>query len=195
MTPRERAERIVRCAYGPADEWGDFQRQMVDQLTTEFQAVSNEQLERCRAKYGPPVLRVQKKWPDATLPTRAYDQAAALDLYVIVDLEAMWLNPGDYGKFRTGVAFEFPAGYFGKIETRSGHSSMGLFTTGGVIDGDYRGEVFVVLHNAGKEALCIRSGDRIAQMLILPVFQGGIEEAAELTPTERGDKGFGSTGR
>lgn len=164
-------------------------------ITTAIQSASNEALLECRRKHGPPTLLVKKLHPDAILPTRAYGQAAAFDLYARIEEREIHLEPGAYAMVRTGCGFEFPAGFHGKLEARSSHANAGLFTAGGVIDGDYRGEVRALLHNGGQDKFVIHHGDRIAQMLILPVFAGAIEEVEYLTPTERGDKGFGSTGR
>lgn len=157
-----------------------------------IQAASNEAMLECRRKHGPPTLRVKLNYSDSQLPKWARDGDAALDLYAAMDYV---VPEGGTSKLDTGISLEIPYGYFAKIETRSGMASKGQFVTGGVIDASYRGPVHVVLNNYTSEPWPIKKGYRIAQMLILPVFAGAIEEAKELSETERGDKGFGSTGR
>ncbi len=148
-----------------------------------------------------PTVKMQRIHPGAILPTRK-DGDAGFDLYAVED---MTITPRGFARLAIGWNIEIPWGWWAKIECRSGLASKGFFTTGGVLDPSYRGEPKVFLHwlpEGAENAVMMssdehnfRPGDRIAQMLILPVFQGGIEEVAELTPTERGDKGFGSTGR
>lgn len=164
---------------------------LIDAITTAIQAASDEQLNRCRAKHGPPVVRVQRLAGNATLPKRAYSGDAGFDLFAA---ERCNILPNGVAKISTQIAVEIPHGYFGYVATRSSMAAAGVFATGGVIDGSYRGPIHVVL-NVGPNGYEVLSGDKIAQLLILPVFPGGVEEAEELTPTERGAQGFGSSGR
>lgn len=107
--------------------------------------------------------------------------------YVIVD-------DGDSISLPCGFAFEVPAGYELQVRPRSGLSAKGIAVTLGTVDSDYRGEVRILLHNHSGEPYTVSSGDRIAQGVIAPVWQADLEEVEELTPTERGANGFGSTG-
>lgn len=191
MTPHDRAIALAaRLGDGPTLTID--RHALVQAVAGEVQAASNVALFDCRAKHGPPVLRVKKLHPDAQMPKRAHAGDAALDLYAVED---GFLPPAETVKISTGLAFEVPPGWFLKIEGRSKLASLGYFPTGGVVDSSYRGPVHVVMNNFTSESYEIHKGDRIAQAVILPVFQGAMEEVAELTPTERGDKGFGSTGR
>lgn len=155
-------------------------------------------------------LKVKKLHPDAHLPRYATDGAACFDLHVIGTpdrylVEA--LEPGEATSFRTGLAFEVPAGHVMLIFSRSGHgfnNDVRLSNCVGVIDSDYRGEVRVKLRNdqqshlgANPENLTIltvKPGDRIAQALVLPIPSVELVEIGELSTTARGDGGFGSTG-
>ncbi len=143
----------------------------------------------------PPVcckfLRIR---PEAQLPSRANPQAVGLDLY---SCENGTLFPGQTLRVHTGWAMEPPPGYEGQVRSRSGLACVGVHVLNapGTIDPDYRGEVSVILHNAGKEAFSFGIGNRIAQLVIAPITYAVAEEVEELSTTERGEKGFGSTGR
>lgn len=96
----------------------------------------------------------------------------------------------------TGIAIELPAGTFGFMHNKSGIGNRGILIFGGIIDEGYRGELVVQLANlAGEEIEYIKAGDKVAQLLVIPVLYSEIEEITELTTTDRGDKGFGSTGK
>jgi dUTP pyrophosphatase len=95
----------------------------------------------------------------------------------------------------TGVAIAVPAGHVGLIADRSSLGKKGLKTAGGVIDAGYRGEVGVVLWNISKETFTLRKGDRVAQLLIVPIAVPAVREVDNLDSTKRGSGGFGSTGR
>lgn len=101
---------------------------------------------------------------------------------------------GERVSLRCGFAFEVPPGYELQVRPRSGLSFKGVFGTFGTVDSDYRGEVRILLTNLSGDDLTVRDGDRIAQGVIAPVSQADLEEVEELTPTERGGNGFGSTG-
>ena len=93
----------------------------------------------------------------------------------------------------TGVHVEIPFGYFGLVKERSGMASKGIFVMGGVIDSGYRGEIMVNLANMSGYDYVIKSGDRIAQLIILPC--SAVMTVGELSESDRGENGFGSTGR
>lgn len=141
-------------------------------------------------------IRVKKLRPNAVLPTYGSGEAAGADLYACLE-EAVVVEPGRTAWIPTGIAMEIPKGCAGLIYARSGLAcKKGLAPANkvGVIDSDYRGEITVVLHNHGPEAQTVSSGERIAQMVITPVLTPAYVEAEDLTDTDRGQGGFGSTG-
>lgn len=97
----------------------------------------------------------------------------------------------------TGLHVEIPDGYVGLIRDRSSMAQMGWYTHAGVVDSSYRGEILVLIQNSDLEPLDIMAGDKIAQLIIVPYFSQPVQmvELNELKQTERGDKGFGSTGK
>ena len=141
-------------------------------------------------------IRVKKLRPNAVLPTYGSGEAAGADLYACLE-EAVVVEPGRTAWIPTGIAMEIPKGCAGLIYARSGLAcKKGLAPANkvGVIDSDYRGEITVVLHNHGPEAQTVSSGERIAQMVITPVLTPAYVEAENLSDTDRGQGGFGSTG-
>ena len=142
-------------------------------------------------------IRVKKLRPDALLPTYGSKEAAGADLYACLDAPVT-IGPGETAWIPTGLALEVPKGCAGLVYARS---SMGVkrglapANKVGVIDSDYRGEIRVVLLNHGKETQTVEHGERVAQFLITPVLTPVYEEAEELSDTNRGSGGFGSTGK
>ena len=142
-------------------------------------------------------IRVKKLKPNAILPTYGSAEAAGADLYACLD-DTILIQPGESVFVPTGLAMEIPRGYAGLIYARSGLAcKRGLAPANkvGVIDSDYRGEFIVVLYNHGAVPQEISHGERIAQLVITPVFTPGFAEIAELTDTTRSAGGFGSTGK
>ncbi len=142
-------------------------------------------------------IRVRKLDEKAILPTYGTVEAAGADLYACLDTPVT-VAPGENAWIPTGLAMEIPRGCAGLIYARSGLAcKKGLAPANkvGVIDSDYRGPVTVVLHNHGKESQVIAHGDRIAQMVITPVLTPAYVETDDLTDTDRGLGGFGSTGK
>lgn len=142
-------------------------------------------------------IKVKKLKPGATVPTMGSKFAAGADLYSAED-EDVVIEPSETKFIGTGLAMEIPEGYVGLVYARSGLAcKRGLAPANkvGVVDSDYRGEIKVALHNHGKEAQTVEKGERIAQMVIAPYLSVNYEEADELSETERGEGGFGSTGR
>jgi dUTP pyrophosphatase len=135
---------------------------------------------------------VLKVSPDAILPTRAHADDAGLDAYC---LEDVLIGPQQGKVARTGIALALPPGYFALVADRSSMAKKGIKTAGGVIDTGYRGEIHVVLWNLSREEIRISRGERIAQLIILPVATPSVREVSELDSTERGSKGFGSSGK
>lgn len=142
-------------------------------------------------------IKVKKLKPGATVPTMGSKFAAGADLYSAEDADVV-IEPGETKFIGTGLAMEIPEGYVGLVYARSGLAcKRGLAPANkvGVVDSDYRGEIKVALHNHGKEAQTVEKGERIAQMVIAPYLSVNYEEADALSETERGEGGFGSTGR
>lgn len=147
------------------------------------------------------VLRVQKLYADAVLPALAYEASAAYDLTAYLKSSSghpitMVLAPTSTRLIGTGLAMCPPSGCLILICSRSGLASRGIFVANapGVVDPDYTGEIKVALFNGGPDAHYLKHGDRIAQALIVPFRKLDIETVAALPPTERGARGFGSTG-
>ena len=129
------------------------------------------------------------------LPRYASEDAVGLD---VAAAEELILEPGKRHAVATGFAIEIPRGYEVQVRPRSGLAmkhGITCLNTPGTIDSDYRGEVKVILVNLGREPFDIRRGERIAQLVPAPVLRADFVEASELSDTERGSGGFGSTGR
>ncbi|MDR3606325.1 MAG: dUTP diphosphatase [Oligoflexia bacterium] len=139
-----------------------------------------------------PTIEVKKFSPEATLPTRAHADDAGLDLY---SLEDVLLEPQQGKVTRTGIALAIPAGHVGLVADRSSLAKRGVKTAGGVIDAGYRGEIHIVLWNISGGPIQLKRGERIAQLMILPIVTPAVLEVQELDETARGLKGFGSSGK
>jgi dUTP pyrophosphatase len=142
-------------------------------------------------------IKVKKLSPNAILPTYGSAEAAGADLYACLDAPVT-IQPGETAWIPTGLALEVPKGCAGLVYARSSLGvKRGLAPANkvGVIDSDYRGQIHVVLLNHGKTEQTIQHGERIAQFLITPVLTPAYVEAEELTDTDRGAGGFGSTGK
>ena len=143
------------------------------------------------------IINIKKFNENTIIPTYGTEYAAGADLYACMD-EAVSINPGETHFVKTGIAMEIPVGYVGLIYARSGLAcKKGLAPANkvGVIDSDYRGEVKVALHNDGNVTRIVKNGERIAQLVIIPYLNVDFEEVKELTETERGNGGFGHTGK
>ena len=141
-------------------------------------------------------LRVTRLRDGAVLPARAHVGDAGLDLSAC---EALTIGPGERALVATGLAVEIPEGHAGLVAPRSGlalRDGISIVNTPGVIDAGYRGEVRVLVLNTDRdEAFEISEGDRIAQLLVVPFASLEPVESDALAESERGDGGFGSTGR
>ena len=135
------------------------------------------------------ILRVN---PKAVLPTRTHVDDAGLDLY---NLEDFRLEPGEGRAIKTGIALAIPKGYVGLVADRSSLGKRGLKTAGGVIDAGYRGEIHIVLWNISQEIFELKHGERLAQLLLIPISTPAVQEVTSLEETARGAKGFGSSGK
>jgi dUTP pyrophosphatase len=129
------------------------------------------------------------------MPTRGSEEAAGWDLYSV---EPTTIVPaGETVKFNTGISIELPKNTFGGIFPRSGLATkcgLACANAVGVIDSDYRGPVIVALHNHSSEDATVSYGDRIAQLIVIPYVPVDLVTVSELSDTERGKGGFGSTG-
>ena len=133
---------------------------------------------------------------NAKVPTRGSEYAAGYDLYAATDYD-IEIAPHSTVKISTGISVELPNGTFGAIFARSGLATKkGLRPANcvGVCDSDYRGEYIVPMHNDTDEVMTIASGERIAQLIVMPFVGIEFNIVDELTETKRGDGGFGSTG-
>ncbi|HUD73170.1 MAG TPA: dUTP diphosphatase [Dongiaceae bacterium] len=133
---------------------------------------------------------------DLPLPAPATAGSSGVDLRAALR-EDLVLRPGERRLVPTGFAVAIPDGYEGQVRPRSGAAlkqGIGIPNAPGTIDSDYRGELAVILINLGQEAVTLRRGDRIAQLVIAPVARARFDEVAELPPTDRGAGGFGHTG-
>ena len=142
-------------------------------------------------------IRVKVLRVGAKLPTYGTAEAAGADLYACLE-EAMTIEPGQTAFVPTGIALEVPKHCAGLVYARSGLAcKRGLAPANkvGVIDSDYRGEIFVVLYNHGSVSQTVEHGERIAQLVITPVLQPAYRQVEALTDTVRREGGFGSTGK
>jgi len=140
-------------------------------------------------------IKIKSLDPRAQIPVYATTGAACFDICTISDNTD--ILTGDSAVFKTGLSLEIPEGYVMMVYSRSGHGfkqGLRLSNTTGIIDSDYRGELMVKLHNDGVKTAHIAAGERIAQGMIVPVQQVQFALVAELSDTERGTGGLGSTG-
>jgi dUTP pyrophosphatase len=144
---------------------------------------------------APPTVLVKLSGAGALLPAYQSAGASGADLHAAI-AEEFWLHVGERRVIDTGVSIELPDGLEGQVRGRSGlarkHGVYVLQT--GTIDSDYRGVIGVQLHNLGDRAFHVQPGDRIAQLIIAPVVRAAFDVVNDLSETERGDKGFGSSG-
>ncbi|MFW9893369.1 MAG: dUTP diphosphatase [Candidatus Thorarchaeota archaeon] len=143
----------------------------------------------------PVKVRVKRLSPDAQIPKAARKGDVAFDLYSVIDYE---LRPGERFAVPTGIAVEIPLGYEGQVRPRSGlalKEGISVLNTPGTIDSGYRGEVKTIMINHNNEPFKITKGMRISQLAIRPVPEVEFVEVEELSDTERGEGGFGSTGK
>ena len=138
-------------------------------------------------------LKVKKLHPDAKIPQYAHPGDVGLDMFA---LEEYILQPGERRIFHVGFALEFPEGFAAIVKDKGSlPKNGGIHSMGGVFDAGYRGEYNVNLINLGSEPYQIEKGNKIAQLVILPVAIAEIHEVEELSETSRGTGRFGSTGK
>ncbi len=144
------------------------------------------------------MLRVKLLDPAARAPQVAHPgEDLGYDLFA---LEDAWLEPHAAVKVRTGIAVEardpatgMPLGLL--VRDRSSMAARGIFTTAGVIDAGYRGEILILMTNLGQTPVTLKAGEKIAQMIPVPVLTGAVEVVDSLQESVRAEKGFGSSGR
>ena len=142
-------------------------------------------------------IDIKKLRENAKIPTRGSEYAAGYDLYACIE-KPVTIMPHTSEKIGTGLSVAVPNGYFGAIFARSGLAAKeGLRPANcvGVADSDYRGEYIVAIHNDTDEIRTVSPDERIAQLVIMPFLEAEFEEKEELSETERGAGGFGSTGK
>lgn len=145
-------------------------------------------------------LKVKLLNEKAIIPTRNHPFDAGLDIYA---LENTFIPYGQTAKVSTGISVQIEPGYYGQVNDRSGMAVKGLRVGAGVVDCGYIGELSIVLHNLNNKqnndigvlGYQIKAGDRIAQLVIYPISLPKVVEVKNLEETERGSKGFNSSGR
>jgi len=138
-------------------------------------------------------LKIKKLNKDAVSPKYALTGDAGMDLFSCEDLV---IKSGERGGVSTGISFEVPEGYVGLVWDKSGLAfKNGIHTMAGVLDSGYRGELKIALINFGEEDFIIKKGQKVAQLLIQKIENPEIVEVEKLSEAERGERGFGSTGR
>ena len=142
-------------------------------------------------------LKIKKMRENAIIPTRGSKEAAGIDLYACID-EPITIPILGMKMIPTGIACEFPEGYYGEMVPRSSvgvKRRLTLANTLGVIDNDYNGEIMMAFANNDYKAQIIKPGERLAQLILHPYVTYDIVETSVLSETERGEGGFGSTGK
>lgn len=137
-------------------------------------------------------VKVKLLRPEAKMPFYGSEEAAGFDLYAV---EEKIMHPGETSLIHTGISLEIEKGYCWQFWDRSGMGAKGITCFGGLGDSDYRGEFKVILHNATKDPYKIEKGDRIIQVVPVPIVKAAFEQVEELSNSERGHGGFHSTGR
>ena len=140
-------------------------------------------------------VRFKRIHPDAAIPAYAHPSDAGMDVRSVEDLT---IAPGGRALVRTGLVMMLPPMYEAQVRPRSGLAlkhGVTVLNTPGTIDSGYRGEVGVILANFGDSPFEVRKGDKVAQIVFAPVVQPGVEETEAIDETDRGEGGFGSTGK
>ncbi|MSU55140.1 MAG: dUTP diphosphatase [Candidatus Taylorbacteria bacterium] len=137
-------------------------------------------------------VKIKRLKPDAKLPSYAHPGDVGLDLY---SLEEVTVPPGGHYRFYNGFALEFPEGYAAIVKDKGSISKAGLHTMGGVYDAGFRGEYNVHLVNLSDKSYTFEKGDKVAQLVIIPIAHAKMVEVEELNDSSRGTGQFGSTGK
>ncbi len=142
-------------------------------------------------------VQIKKLDPKAKIPEYKTEGASGVDIMALLD-NKITLDPGESKIIPTGLSIAFPDDLEVQIRPRSGlaaKSNISVLNTPGTIDSDYRGEIKIILINHSNEKFEVKNGDRIAQMVLMPVLKFKFEEVSKLDDTIRGSGGFGSTGK
>ena len=142
-------------------------------------------------------ILIKKFYKNIKLPIYKTAGSSGMDLVAYIK-NKITINPSKTAIIPTGIAVAVPKNYEIQIRPRSGlaaKKSISVLNTPGTIDSDYRGEIKIILINLSKKSFVVKSGDRIAQMILCPVAKGKLKEVKNLPETIRGKKGFGSTGK
>ena len=143
------------------------------------------------------IKRISEKYNDIPLPHYATEGSAGMDVRAAID-EDIIIKAGEVKLIPTNLIVEIPVGYEIQVRPRSGLAlkhGIGLLNSPGTIDSDYRGEVGIIMNNFSQNDFVIKRGDRIAQLVLAKYYRAQLEEASEVDKTERGDGGFGHTGK
>ncbi|MDC0449371.1 dUTP diphosphatase [Pelagibacteraceae bacterium] len=141
-------------------------------------------------------IQIKKLFNEVLTPKYETPGSSGMDIAAYLKQDIL-INPGDKAMVPTGFSLSVPQGYEVQIRPRSGLAAkkgITVLNTPGTIDSDYRGEIKVILINLSKDVFVVKNGERIAQMVICPIEQVTVEEVKELSKTDRGTSGFGSTG-
>ena len=142
-------------------------------------------------------ILVKKFDKNIKLPTYKTSGSSGMDLVAYIK-NKITINPGKTAMIPTGIAFAIPKNYEIQIRPRSGLAAkkgISVLNTPGTVDSDYRGEIIIILINLSKKSFVVKSGDRVAQMILCPVAKGKLQVVKDLPKTLRGKGGFGSTGK
>ena len=142
-------------------------------------------------------ILVKKFDKNIKLPTYKTSGSSGMDLVAYIK-NKITIDPGKTVMIPTGIAVAIPKNYEIQIRPRSGLAAkkgISVLNTPGTVDSDYRGEIIIILINLSKKSFVVKSGDRVAQMILCPVAKGKLQEVKNLPKTVRGKGGFGSTGK
>jgi len=142
------------------------------------------------------IIQIKKLSNSVLIPKYETPGSSGMDIAAHIN-ESIVINPGERALVPTGFSLAIPKGHEVQIRPRSGlaaKKSITVLNTPGTIDADYRGEIKVILINLGKDKFIVENGERIAQIVVCPIAQVQLEEVKELSETDRGSGGFGSTG-
>ena len=169
--------------YGENDEYV----RCLDSVIEHIESVKSAE---CRKEVSPLKIKLD---PGAFLPVRAHETDAGLDLRTP---EAFTISPHESAIIDTGVHIQLPHGTYGKLESKSGlNVKHNIVSCGGTIDEPYTGSIKVKLYNLGETPYRFYSGDKIIQLIVQPCIYESVEQVDELEETDRGNNGFGSSGR
>jgi len=153
-----------------------------------YNTPSDEELNKIQMQFK---MQFKKLYPDAKAPEKAYPNDLGWDLFANMEME---IPPNTHELIPTGISLKFPENTGALLKDRSSVAMNGVFVHAGVIDPNYTGEIKVLLYNSNNESVVISKDAKIAQFLLMPVFVvSSFEEVVELDPTDRGNKGFGSS--